>query len=497
MGKKLKFLKKMPITINFSFFQLIASGLLFLLGAALSWFILRRKADQVRRECEAEWRAQQAAADERLQARDARILELKGEKERLLSDLAGLHGENRQLQASAAELAAKLEAEQRLLVEKQALLLEARQELSHTFKALSSEVFQHSSRSFLELAKETLAKFQEKGFSDLELKQQAIKELLKPMQESLRRVDDQLRQVEKERLEAYAGLTEQVKSLATTQVRLHGETANLVKALRTPNVRGRWGEIQLRRVVEMAGMVQHCDFVEQESAATEKGRLRPDLIVKLPNGKNIVVDSKAALSAYLEAIEADDDEVKQARLKEHARQIRTHLGQLAAKGYWEQFQPSPEFVVLFLPGENFFSAALEKDPELIEYGVSRRVILSTPTTLIALLRAVSYGWRQEHIAEHAMAIGQLGKSLYERLGVMVGHFQDLRKSLDRAVDSYNRAVGSFEGRVLVSARKLKEADPSLEKDLEPLDTLREATRPLMVEGEWESPEDPENPGENP
>jgi DNA recombination protein RmuC len=486
----------MPIIINFSFFQLIASGLIFLLGGLFSWFILRRRAGQVRRECEAECRAQQMAAAERLQDRDARILELKGEKAGLLSDLAGLHGENSQLQASAAELAAKLEAEKRLLVEKQALLLESRQELSHTFKALSSEVFQHSSRSFLELAKETLAKFQEKGFSDLELKQQAIKELLKPMHESLRRVDDQLRQVEKERLEAYAGLTEQVKSLATTQARLHGETANLVKALRSPNVRGRWGEIQLRRVVEMAGMVEHCDFVEQESVSTEKGRLRPDLIVKLPNGKNIVVDSKVALSAYLEAIEADDDEVKQARLKDHARQIRTHLGQLAAKSYWEQFQPSPEFVVLFLPGENFFSAALEKDPELIEYGVSLRVILSTPTTLIALLRAVSYGWRQEHIAEHAMAIGQLGKTLYERLGVMVGHFQDLRKSLDRAVDSYNRTVGSFEGRVLVSARKLKEADPSLGKDLEPLDAIREATRPLMVDGEWQSLEAPESPGEN-
>lgn len=382
-----------------------------------------------------------------------------------------------ELQTQVSELKERLQQQQSLVQEKLAVLHQAQSSLTDTFKALSAHALEANNQSFLDLAQITLQKFQESAQTDLNHRQGSISEVVKPLKEKLQEFDQKILSLETSRIGAYESLKTQVQELIITQKDLKSETSNLVNALRAPVVRGRWGEMQLRRVAEIAGMIAHCDFTEQSSFNTEDGKIRPDMVIHLPGGKKIIIDSKVPLSAYLEALETKDEQKKMQKLKDHARHVRNHIQSLSSKSYWSQLSDVhvPEFVVLFLPGEIFFSAALEQDPSLIETGAHQQVILATPTTLIALLKAISYSWRQEKLADNARQIAELGKDLYKRLGDLGSHLERLGRHLGIAVDSYNQTVGTLERRVLVSARRFKElgaaSDTDLLNDLNALDKI--------------------------
>jgi DNA recombination protein RmuC len=432
-------------------------GLLF--GVALTWLALRTRTSTL---------------EARASLMQKELLAAKGNVEQLVR-------EEKELIAGRARMEAALELEQKSNAEKIELLTRAGEDLQNAFKALAADALKCNNLSFLQIAQETLKRFQGEARGDLETRQKAISDLITPVRESLGKVDAQIQQMEKERGRAYGALHEQVQSLITTQKELQSETGNLVRALRTPNVRGRWGEIQLRRVVEIAGMLSYCDFAEQETIVSETGRLRPDLVVKLPGGKSVVVDAKTPLQAFLDAFETTDEEARRAALANHARQVADHMNTLSAKKYWEQFEATPEFVVMFLPGETFFSAALEQDPGLIEHGVLNRVIPASPTTLIALLKAVAYGWNQEKLARNAHEISVLGKELHDRLRSLAAHITAVGTGLDRAVEAYNKAVGSLESRVLVSARKFAELGASVAEQIPEIEPVETTSRELSFD----------------
>ena len=433
-------------------------------GALVGWLFARSRSigefEQSRREAEVRSgsaEAQLAAALENLKSREAEIQRL---NERLLEAT----GDRAALAAREAEMQKRFEQQQRLLAD-------AETRLTATFKSLAADALHTTADDLMKRAAEKFAAEREVAGKDFEARQKAVEDLVKPARESLVKLDGELRRIEKERSESQGNLRMQLALLGA-------QTGKLVDALKTPIVRGRWGEVQLRNVVEIAGMTEHCDFDEQTNLATEAGRLRPDMVVRLPGNKNVVVDSKAPLKAYLEAIEAEGDEARTRKLREHAAQIRKHVEQLSSKAYWDACQPTPEFVVLFLPGEMFFSAALQQDSALLEDAWKRKVILATPTTLMAVLGAVAYTWRQEQLAENAQRISELGQELHDRIATMAGHLGALGGALDKAVHSYNQTVSSMESRVSVTARKFKELGVAGNKTIDELEQIEKTPRQL-------------------
>ena len=465
--------------------EIIAFGIAgIIIGGMIAWFFaksrLRRQHTQELADLQVSYSNQIGQLEAKARGAEAVVSELRHQilqKDADMNQIRTVLDTERQMKTEART---KLDAAQKGFEEQKSLIEMMKKEMTDTFNALSSAALKSSSEDFLRLASESLGKVVTDTKGRLGEHQAAMDGMIKPLYESLKRYEEQIKSMEEGRHKAYGSLEEQLRSLTSSQETLQKETSNLVSALRKPQVRGRWGEMQLRRVAELSGMSVHCDFTEQQSVDTDKGKIRPDMIVHLPMDREIVVDSKVSLEAYLDTVNAATDDEKRTRMEKHAQQVRTHMNKLASKEYWSQFRQSPEFVVLFIPGESFLGAAVEVDSSLIEDGIEKRVIIATPTTFIALLRAIAYGWRQEQVTKNAQEISDLGRQLYERMLTLVQHFETVGKSLERAIGSYNKAVGSMESRVLPSVRKFKELGVTGSEEIPVLEKVDQVPRNLSL-----------------
>jgi len=444
------------------------------LGGAVAWLLAVSRTRNT-------LAAFQIEAEGKVRGAESTVNELRMQLENLRQNVDQLQVKLRMEGEQRASAEARFQEAQVNLEEQKRLLDEARQKLADTFNALSAEALKSNNLAFIALAKSTFETIQAQAKGDLETRQKAIEGLVDPLKNALVRYEKQILEMERSRQSAYGGLEQHLKLLAGEAEKLQQQTGSLATALKGgPQVRGRWGEMTLRRVAELAGMAEHCDFTEQETVSGESGRQRPDMIVNLPGNRRIAVDAKTPLQAFVDAAGSEREEDRRKYLAKHGQLVRAHMNQLAARSYWEQFDPAPEMVVLFLPGESFFAAALEQDRTLIEDGMEKRVILATPTTLIALLRAVAYGWRQEQMERNALAVCELGKQLYDRVRTFLGHFEAVGSALHRSIENYNKAVGSLESRVLPSARRFKELGAATGGEIVALEPVDETPRALAV-----------------
>ncbi len=380
------------------------------------------------------------------------------------------------IKLESQQLSTQLTIEKERYLEKIEAIKDSRQQLEQSFSILSQQALKSNNETFLLLAKEKLTQFQNNAEANFEQKEKAIETLLKPVHEALKQTESQIHSIEKERKESFGSLSQHLKLINETQAGLRQETQNLVQALRRPEVRGQWGELTLKRIAELAGMVNHCAFYEQKESENSESRMRPDMIVRMPDQRELIVDAKTPLDAYLTATQTTDENEKINALIKHARNVRERMRELASKAYWNQFKNSPDFVVLFIPGEKFLSSALEQDPQLLEDALKNKVILATPTSIIALLRAVAFGWRQQSVAKNAEKIRELGEDLYHRLATFAEHLQRLGKHLDASVDQFNKATGSLDKQVLSGARKFTEFGIEQKKQIPDLKVIENSPK---------------------